>query len=104
MVNMGFLLTLLKHYECQNHLSNLAGDFRNGKSFLLNFMIRYLEAGGQRGWMEREEEFWIPRQNAAGFSYRLKLNLKYWKETKILNIHPLVLTLDCTLFEPYVYC
>ncbi len=55
------------------------GDFRNGKSFLLNFLIRYLEAGGQKGWMEREEEFWIPCQKsqdksffkqAAGFLYR----------------------------------
>jgi hypothetical protein len=45
----------------------------------LNFLIRYLEAGGQQGWMEREEEFWIPSQKsqdksffkqAAGFLYR----------------------------------
>lgn len=30
---------------------SVAGAFRKGKSFLLNFMLRYLEAGGSEDWM-----------------------------------------------------
>jgi len=34
---------------------SVAGAFRKGKSFLLNFMLRYLEAGGSEDWMGPEE-------------------------------------------------
>jgi len=34
---------------------SVAGAFRKGKSFLLNFMLRYLEAGGAEDWMGPEE-------------------------------------------------
>jgi len=35
---------------------SVAGAFRKGKSFLLNFMLRYLKAGGSDDWLESEEE------------------------------------------------
>jgi len=33
---------------------SVAGAFRKGKSFLLNFMLRYLKAGGAEDWLESE--------------------------------------------------
>jgi atlastin len=30
---------------------NNSGAFRKGKSFLLNFLLRYLEAGGAEDWL-----------------------------------------------------
>jgi hypothetical protein len=32
-------------------LLNNSGAFRKGKSFLLNFLLRYLEAGGAEDWL-----------------------------------------------------
>jgi len=34
---------------------SVAGAFRKGKSFLLNFMLRYLQAGGSEDWMGPED-------------------------------------------------
>lgn len=43
---------------------SVAGAFRKGKSFLLNFMIRYLECRGKPGWLGAEN------QPLKGFSWR----------------------------------
>jgi hypothetical protein len=42
-----------------------SGDFRKGKSFLLNFLIRYLEAGGAVDWLDRDRE-----RPLKGFTWR----------------------------------
>jgi hypothetical protein len=49
---------------------NISGDFQNGKSLLFNFLIRYLEAGGKKGWMEKTKEKSFFKQ-AASYLYRL---------------------------------
>jgi len=41
----------------------VAGAFRKGKSFLLNFMLRYLRAGGKEEWISTEDEL-------TGFTWR----------------------------------
>ena len=41
----------------------LLGAFRKGKSFLLNFMLRYLRAGGKEEWISTEDEL-------TGFTWR----------------------------------
>ena len=33
-----------------------SGAFRKGKSFLLNFMLRYLRSGGSEDWITTEDE------------------------------------------------
>lgn len=43
---------------------SVAGAFRKGKSFLLNFMLRYLEAKGSSGWLGD------PAEPLKGFSWR----------------------------------
>ncbi|KFM70854.1 Atlastin, partial [Stegodyphus mimosarum] len=43
---------------------SVAGAFRKGKSFLLNFMLRYLEAKGNPDWLGKEDE------PLKGFSWR----------------------------------
>jgi hypothetical protein len=47
-------------------LPSIAGDFRKGKSFLLNFMVRYLEAGGDPGWLDSGDK----ATPLEGFSWR----------------------------------
>jgi hypothetical protein len=49
-----------------NSSIRLAGDFRKGKSFLLNFMVRYLEAGGDPSWLDSGDAA-MPLE---GFSWR----------------------------------
>jgi len=41
----------------------VAGAFRKGKSFLLNFLLRYLKAGGTEDWINHEDEL-------SGFHWR----------------------------------
>jgi hypothetical protein len=43
----------------------VSGDTRKGKSFLLNFLIRYLEAGGSEDWLDQD-----PEKPLEGFSWR----------------------------------
>ena len=43
----------------------VAGAFRKGKSFLLNFMLRYLENCGSEKWLDTESE-----QDLLGFHWR----------------------------------
>ncbi|XP_067011778.2 atlastin-like [Anabrus simplex] len=45
-------------------LVSIAGAFRQGKSFLLNFFLRYLNSDDQSDWMEDESD------NLEGFSWR----------------------------------
>ena len=42
-----------------------AGAFRKGKSFLLNFMLRYLENGASEKWIDPESE-----RDLVGFHWR----------------------------------
>ena len=43
---------------------SVAGAFRKGKSFLLDFFLRYLQKGGKEGWIgDKDEEL-------TGFSWR----------------------------------
>jgi len=44
---------------------SVAGAFRKGKSFLLNFMLRYLENCGSEKWLDTESE-----QDLLGFHWR----------------------------------
>jgi hypothetical protein len=41
------------------------GDYRKGKSFLLNFLIRYLEAGDAPDWLHANQQ-----QPLTGFAWR----------------------------------
>jgi hypothetical protein len=43
----------------------VSGDTRKGKSFLLNFLIRYLESGGAEDWLDKE-----PEKPLEGFGWR----------------------------------
>ena len=43
---------------------SVAGAFRKGKSFLLDFLLRYLQRGGGEKWMGDDEE------ELTGFSWR----------------------------------
>jgi len=43
---------------------SVAGAFRKGKSFLLNFMLRYLKSGGKEDWLTSQGE------ELAGFHWR----------------------------------
>ncbi|KAF4521103.1 hypothetical protein B566_EDAN009058, partial [Ephemera danica] len=45
---------------------SIVGAFRRGKSFLLNFLLRYLKAGGAPDWMEGDGE----NNDLTGFSWR----------------------------------
>jgi len=44
---------------------SVAGAFRKGKSFLLNFMLRYLESGGSDNWLDVNSD-----QDLQGFHWR----------------------------------
>ena len=44
---------------------SVAGAFRKGKSFLLNFMLRYLENGASGKWIDPESE-----RDLVGFHWR----------------------------------
>lgn len=50
---------ILLREECRDKpvcVISIAGDFRKGKSFLLNFLLRYLNAGGESDWMSEQEQ------------------------------------------------
>jgi hypothetical protein len=58
---------------------HILGDFRNGKSFLMNFLIRYLEARDDKDWITKDEQLWTPpkkppeqsmAEKTKGFTYR----------------------------------
>jgi hypothetical protein len=46
-------------------MTYVSGDTRKGKSFLLNFLIRYLESGGAEDWLDKE-----PAKPLEGFGWR----------------------------------
>lgn len=48
------LSDILLRDECREKpvcVISIAGDYRKGKSFLLNFLLRYLNANGANDWM-----------------------------------------------------
>jgi len=57
---------------------SVAGAFRKGKSFLLNFMLRYLKAGGAEDWMESEDE--VTGFHWRGGSERDTTGILMWSE------------------------
>jgi len=61
----------------------VAGAFRKGKSFLLNFMLRYLKSGGEDGWMESEED--LVGFHWRGGSERDTTGILMWSEVFIVK-------------------
>lgn len=52
------LSSILLRDECREKpvcVISIAGDFRKGKSFLLNFLLRYLNANGESDWMSEKD-------------------------------------------------
>lgn len=52
------LSSILLRDECRDKpvcVISIAGDFRKGKSFLLNFLLRYLDANGANDWMAEKD-------------------------------------------------
>jgi len=64
-------INALEKILLQNHIRDkkvvvvsVAGAFRKGKSFLLDFFLRYLQRGGNEGWIGSQDE------ELTGFSWR----------------------------------
>ena len=54
---------------------SVAGAFRKGKSFLLNFMLRYLESQGSEKWLaEQDKDF-------SGFHWRYE-GFRVWVDSR----------------------
>jgi atlastin len=53
------LQKILNHQNAHDKkvcIVSVAGDLRKGKSFLLNFFLRYLSQGGREDWMGSEDK------------------------------------------------
>lgn len=53
------LSSILLHPDVKDKpvaIVSIAGDFRKGKSFLLNFFLRYLKNFGSSDWLEDQDE------------------------------------------------
>ncbi|KDR14875.1 atlastin-like [Zootermopsis nevadensis] len=83
---------VLENILLQDHIKDknvvvvsVAGAFGRGKSFLLNFLLRYLEAKGRQDWMGNEDE---PLQ---GFSWevgseRHTTGILIWSEVFVVDL------------------
>jgi hypothetical protein len=70
------------------YLTLILGDFRNGKSFLMNFLIRYLEAKGAQDWIYKDEEFWVPKDKPQEQSL-LKKGMGFIYRSDVLSLFPI---------------
>ncbi|KAF4529157.1 hypothetical protein B566_EDAN017980 [Ephemera danica] len=73
---------------------SVVGEFRRGKSFLLNFMVRYLRAKGAEDWLEAESQ-----ESLGGFMWRrdadpVTLGILIWPEAFLFGDNYAVVLLD----------
>jgi atlastin len=61
----------------------VAGAFRKGKSFMLNFMLRYLKAGGEEGWLDTQPE--LTGFHWRGGSERDTTGILMWSEVFLVK-------------------
>ncbi|KAF4525754.1 hypothetical protein B566_EDAN002015 [Ephemera danica] len=88
----------LRTVVCQENVKHrnlvvlsVVGEFRRGKSFLLNFMVRYLRAKGSPNWLEYES-----REKLEGFNWRrdkdrVTTGILIWPEAFIIGQHAVIL-------------
>jgi len=77
----------LKTVLTENNIKNkpvciipVAGAFRKGKSFLLNFMVRYLKARGAENWMEETKSEELEGFHWCGGSERDTTGILIWSK------------------------
>ena len=63
----------------------ILGAFRKGKSFLLNFLLRYLEAGGSEDWMEKTLSDPLEGFHWCGGSQRDTTSILIWSKVFIVR-------------------
>jgi len=63
----------------------VAGAFRKGKSFLLNFLLRYLEASGSEDWMEKTLSDPLEGFHWCGGSQRDTTGILIWSKVFIVR-------------------
>lgn len=81
------LQSILNHPRARNKkvcVVSVAGAFRKGKSFLLDFFLRYLSRGGRDDWMGSEEEP-LTGFHWKGGSERDTTGILMWSEPFIMK-------------------
>jgi len=78
---------LLKDGICDKHVVvvSVAGAFRKGKSFLLDFFLRYMMHGGNDGWLGAEDEK-LTGFPWRGGSERFTTGINMWSEPFLVRI------------------
>ncbi|CAF3265507.1 unnamed protein product [Rotaria sp. Silwood2] len=66
-------------------LVSIAGDFRKGKSFMLDFFLRYLQAQGNSEWIGREDEP-LTGFGWRGGTTRHTIGMIMWSEPLLLSL------------------
>jgi len=82
------LRTVLTHADIKDKpvcLVPVAGAFRKGKSFLLNFMLRYLDAGGSENWLKDTESDALEGFHWCGGSQRDTTGILIWSKVFTLT-------------------
>ncbi|CAF0968693.1 unnamed protein product [Brachionus calyciflorus] len=81
------LKSILFHRKARNKpvcIISIAGAFRKGKSFLLNFFIRFFKNGGREGWLENESDL-LKGFHWRGGSDRDTTGIFMWSEPFLLR-------------------